>query len=91
MMLPMILRIRVKSEDASFGFYLPLLLLYILLLPIYAITATVYGFMLLAEEQTKEARGYMKLLFHLPKLLNAARGTEVDVHSDDADVILFIR
>ncbi len=90
-MLPMILRIRVKSKDASFGFYFPLILLYLLLLPVFVIATIVYAIMLASPEQTKEVRTYMRLLFHAPSLLCAAKGTEVEVHSNDADVMFFIK
>lgn len=99
MMLPMILRIRVKnkkpaqdeSHPASFNLYIPLLLLYILLIPVYAIVVIVYALMMTAPAATSEARGYMKFAFHAPMLLNAAKGTEVYVDSDDADVIFYIK
>ena len=90
-MIPMLLRLKVKSKDASFGFYLPLLLLYILLVPVFTVTAVVYAFMLLSPEQTKEARGYMKFLFFMPALLNAAKGMEIEVHSNDADIVMFLK
>ena len=90
-MVPMIFRIKVKSKDASFNLYIPLLLAYLLLLPAYLMIIIVYGFMLLAPQQTEEARGYMRFAFHAPALLNAAKGTEIEVHSNDADVIMFIK
>ena len=90
-MLPMLLRLRVRSKEASFGFFLPMILIYILLLPIVIICLVAYGFMLLSPSQTLQARGYLKILFHAPKLLAAARGTEIEVHSDDADVKMFLK
>jgi len=90
-MLPMLFRIRVRSRDASFGFSLPMLLIYILFIPIAIITAIAYGFMLLAPKKTKQARGYMKIIFFMPKLLSAARGTEIEVHSDNSDVKTFLK
>lgn len=90
-MIPMILRLKVRSDDTSFGFYFPLLLLYILALPIFIIAAIVYAFMMLAPYRTKEARGYMMFLFKSPQLLTAAKGMEIEVHSKDADVIMFLK
>ncbi|MDC7226523.1 MAG: hypothetical protein PQJ61_07140 [Spirochaetales bacterium] len=91
MMPPMILRIRIRSADANFSIFIPLLLFYILLLPIFIIAALVYAFMLLLPQLTKEARNYMRVVFHAPKLLNAAKGMEVDIESDDADVKFYIK
>ena len=90
-MLPMLLRIRIRNEETSFGFFLPLILLYIILLPVMLICAIVYGFMLLAPQQTKEVRGYMIFVLKAPQLITAARGTEILVHSNDSDVKMYIK
>lgn len=90
-MVPMLLRLKVKSDETSFGLWLPLLLVYILLVPAFVICSIVYAFMMLSPEGTKEARGFIKILFYLPVLLNAARGTEIEVHSNDADVIMYLK
>ncbi|MDC7125756.1 MAG: hypothetical protein PQJ46_09320 [Spirochaetales bacterium] len=90
-MIPMLLRVRIKNEETNFGFYLPLLLVYILLLPAYIIVAIIYAIMIAAGEKAKEARSYMKIAFYSPALLAAAKGTEIEVHSDDSDVIMFIK
>ena len=87
----MLLRLKVRSNDASFGLFIPMLLIYILLIPVALICLIVYGFMLLSPAKSKEARGYLRIFFNLPKLLSAARGIEVDVHSDDADVKMFLK
>ena len=89
-MLPMLLRLRVKSRDASFGFFFPMLLLYILILPIYLIVAVVYLFMMFAPDQSEAVRRYMTIFFRTPQLLSAARGIQIKVQSKDADVIMFL-
>ena len=89
-MLPMLLRIRVKSDDGNINLFIPLLLVYILLLPAFIIVSVVYALMLISPA-TEEARRYIKLLFHTPGLLAAAKGTEIDVKSDDGDVRLYIK
>lgn len=90
-MLPMLLRIRVKSEEANFGFFLPLIIFYILALPLYVVVALVYLIMLMAGDGAREVRNYTKIAFYVPSLLKAAKGMEIEVHSDDSDVVLFIK
>lgn len=90
-MLPMLLRVRVRNSDTRFGFFFPMLLLYILLLPVIIITAVVYTFMLTVPHRTKQARSYMKFVLHSPQLLSAARGIEIDVSSDDSDIKMYLK
>ncbi len=90
-MLPMILRIRIKNADTNFGLFLPMILIYILLLPVFAAVLIVLVLMLAAPGMSEKAWNFLKILFHLPALLSAARGMEVKVHSNDADVIMFVK
>lgn len=90
-MIPMIFRLKVKSDDASFGLYFPLLLFYILAVPLFIIAAVVYILMMLAPARTRESRRGMMFLFKSPRLLTAAKGMEIEVHSKDADVIMFLK
>ena len=90
-MLPMLLRVKIKSPDANFGLFLPLPIVYLLLLPAFAICGAVYAVLLAAGEQGREARQYLKLVFMAPRLLAAATGTEVIVRSDDTDVTIYIK
>lgn len=87
----MLFRLKVRSRDASFGFFFPMLLLYILLIPIFVIVAVIYVFMILAPRQTREIRRYMMFFFKTPQLLSAAKGMEINVQSKDADVIMFLK
>jgi len=87
----MIFWIKVRSTDASFWFFIPLILLYLLLIIPMILCGIAYLFMLLAPEETKQARTYMMFVFKSPWLISAAKGTEITVHSNDADVKMFIK
>ncbi|GEM_PF-885019 len=91
MMLPMMFWVKIHNEEHSFAFFIPLILVYLLLLPLFVLAALAYAVMCLAWDNTKEARGYMMLFFSLPSLLAAARGTEIEVRSDTSDVSLYVK
>jgi hypothetical protein len=90
-MVPMLFWLKVRNDSHSFSICVPLLLVYILLLPLMALGAIAYAMMLLLPQQARQAREWMALLVSLPSLLTASKGTEVRVQSDDADVTLLIK
>jgi len=90
-MLPMLFWVKVHDEEHSFAFFIPLILVYLLLLPLFVLAALAYAAMCLNWDHTKNARGYMMLVFSLPSLIAAARGTEVEIHSDTSDVSLYVK
>ncbi len=90
-MLPMLLRIRIRDDKTSFGLFIPLIFVYLLMLPLYLLFSLVYGVVLLCTSPKAQTRLYMGLVFKLPLLLAAARGTEINVHSDKSKVILYIK
>jgi hypothetical protein len=90
-MIPMVLRFKIRSPEASFGFLIPLVLVYLLFIPVLALGVCVYVILLISPKQTAEVRAFFMMLFALPGLLTACKGTEIDIHSDDSDVTLYIR
>ncbi|PKL28866.1 MAG: hypothetical protein CVV46_04290 [Spirochaetae bacterium HGW-Spirochaetae-2] len=90
-MLPMLFWIRVHDDEHSFAFFIPLILVYLVLAPVYVLAALVYAVMCLLGDETKNARGYVFMLLSLPSLFAAARGTEIDIHSDTSDVTLYVK
>ncbi|MBI9106250.1 MAG: hypothetical protein JEZ04_05845 [Spirochaetales bacterium] len=87
----MLLRIKVKNKDASFGLFFPLILLYLLLLVAIILCGIAYAFMMLAPQKSKQARTWMMFVFKSPRLISAARGMEIMVHSNDSDVKMFVK
>ena len=90
-MLPMIVRIKITGETNSFGFFIPMIFVYLLLLPAYLICAIVYACMCLAPDATVTARAYLNIVLRSPLIFAAARGTEVAVQSNDSNVLLYIQ
>lgn len=90
MMLPMLIRIKVRDEARSFGFFLPMLLVYILLLPILVLGAIAFLILLAIPQTARQAQEYLALACALPSLLSASVGTEVVVKSDTTDVVVRI-
>lgn len=91
MMLPMIMRIRIRDgQGKGFGIWFPLVVLYVLLIPVYVILAIAYALMLVMPSNTSEARSGMLIVFYAPLLLGAARGTEIKVHSNESDILVKI-
>ncbi len=88
-MLPMILWIRIRDENHSFRLLLPLLLVYILLLPFYVLCIIAYPFTRLSGSLSAE--GAVRIFLHLPVLFSSMRGTEVEFHSNDSDISLFVK
>ena len=89
-MLPMLLRVKIRDDARSFGFYLPMVLIYLLLLPVVLLGAIAVAILLAIPETSKQARSYLRLLLALPSLLSASIGTEVDIQSDTKDIVIRI-
>lgn len=88
-MLPQLLIMRISDSRKHFRLFIPLVLLYLLVLPLFILIAVIYGLLFLLPG-TKEARSWMKIVFYSPKILAAARGMEIDVRSHDSDVRFLI-
>jgi hypothetical protein len=89
-MLPMLIQVKVRDEARSFGFYLPMLLVYLLFLPILALGAIAFLILLAIPQTSRQAQEYLALVWALPSLLSASVGTEVIVQSDTKDVVVRI-
>jgi len=89
-MLPMLLVIRVRDDEHRFRLFIPLILVYLLLLPLAVLTAAVW-LLLWLFPGTGEVRKWMGTALYLPRLLSAARGMEIDVRDRKSDVRFYIR
>jgi len=89
-MLPMLLIIRIRDEGHRFRLFIPLILVYLLLLPL-AVLATAVWLILRMIPGTGEAGRWMGMALYLPRLLSAARGMEIDVRDRKSDVRFYIR
>ncbi|MGH0052907.1 MAG: hypothetical protein ACQ5SW_05925 [Sphaerochaetaceae bacterium] len=89
-MLPMLLHLKVHGGTTSFGFYIPLGLVYLLLVPILILGAVAILVLLMIPETSKLTRSYLPLIRALPTLLSASIGTEIEVKSDKKDILIHI-
>lgn len=89
-MLPMLIRVKVKDEARSFSFFVPMLLIYLLFLPVLAIGAVAFLILLAIPQTAKQAQAYLDLVWALPSLLSASIGTEVVVQSETTDILIRI-
>ncbi len=89
-MLPMLLRVKIRDEERSFGFYLPMVLIYLLFIPVVLLGAIAVAILLAIPETSKQARSYLRLLLALPSLFSASIGTEIDIQSDAKDIVIRI-
>ncbi|WP_422479139.1 hypothetical protein [Pleomorphochaeta sp. DL1XJH-081] len=89
-MLPMLMRFRIHDESKTFGFYLPMVLIYLLALPVVVLGAIVFAILLAVPETAKQARAYLRLIMALPQLLSASIGTEIEVQSETKDIVIRI-
>lgn len=91
-MLPMMLRLKIRSrESRGVNLYVPLLLIYLLLLPFVLL---VLPFVLIwivlphKDEEGKPVRYSLKIIPALLSLFCAARGTEIEVNDKRSEVLL---
>lgn len=89
MTIPMLISVKVRSPQANFRLYVPILLLYILLSVPYLLLAIAF-FIMLAVARDEQATGYLRICFLLPSLIRAAAGTDIEVHSNDSDITITI-
>ncbi len=90
MNIPMILWMRFRDEKHSFRIWFPLILLYILLLPVILLVLLAVPFLYLARDNA-QARSVLRIILYLPQLVRTMNGTEIDIHSDDSDIAIYIR
>jgi cellobiose-specific phosphotransferase system component IIC len=89
-MLPMLLRVKVRDESHNFGFYFPMVLIYLLFIPVIIIGTIVFTILLLIPDTARQARSYLQLVFALPTLLSASIGTEIAIQSDTQEMLIRI-
>jgi predicted CDP-diglyceride synthetase/phosphatidate cytidylyltransferase len=90
-MLPMMLWVNIAdAKKSSCRFFLPLIIIYVLMIPVYIIAFAAYLIMLAAPGATVSARAALMVLFRLPMLLCAAKGTQIHVDAEDSHVHLQI-
>ena len=89
-MLPMLVRVKMQDETRSFGFYLPMVLVYLLMIPVVILGAIVFAILLMIPEISERARSYLRLILALPGLLSACIGTEVVIQSETTDIVVRI-
>jgi len=84
-MLPMIMRLKIYEEEKrNINLYLPLFLIYLLLLPLLIVALP---FVLLWYLWTAE-RPSLEIIPAVLALMSAVSGTEIEVKSDRTEVIL---
>ena len=89
-MLPMLLRLKVHDEARSFALYLPMVLIYLLFIPVVIIAAIAIAILLLIPATAEQARSYLQLILALPTLLSASIGTEIVIESDTKEMLIRI-
>lgn len=89
-MLPMLVRFKIHDESKTFGFYLPMVLIYLLALPVVILGAIVFAILLAVPDTSKQARAYLRLILALPEILSASIGTEILVQSETKDLVIRI-
>lgn len=89
-MLPMLLRVKIHDQKTTFGFYLPLGLIYLLFLPILTLGAIVFIVLLAIPKTATQARSYLQLILALPSLFSASIGTEIEVQSNEKNILVYI-
>ncbi len=88
-MLPMLLKVELRNERHNFRLWIPLILLYLILAPLYLLLLIAYPFVRMIEG-AQEVKGFFVLCINLPRLFTAMIGTEVEVDSKDSRLLLFI-
>lgn len=92
MMLPLYIRLRVRDEESrGLNLYLPMVLLYILLLPVILLFLVLWLLFCLFTAGTARGKAAFKLVPALYVLFCAARGTEIEVTDKDSEIILKIK
>jgi len=91
MMLPNIIRIKVRSKESrGINLYIPMILIYLLLLPLLVLFIPLWLLVSLFTAGTPKGYMIVKIVPAFYKLLCATRGTEVNVLDKDSEVILKI-
>ncbi len=87
----MLVRVKIRDEKKSFGLYLPLGLMYLLLVPILVLGAIALLVLLALPKTAGKAQSYLQLILAMPSLLSASIGTEIAVQSNEKDIVICIR
>lgn len=90
-MLFMMLVTKIKSNNHNINLYIPLILVFILYLIIAVFCLIAYPFLFLNYKKTVLPRWYLKVFFYLPKLISSAKGTYVEVISEEDNIEFYLK
>ena len=91
MMLPLLIRLKVRDDESKgVNLYLPMFLIYLLLLPIVLLVIPIWLLFSLLFLGTEKGKRVFHMLPALYVLVCASRGTEINVEEKNSIVILKI-
>jgi len=80
----------ITKKGFTIPIFFPLIILYVLLLPIYIIAVAAYQILIFVGDSTSEARGYMKIFFELPNIFISLKGTIINIENRENNIKLRI-
>ena len=89
-MIPMILHLKGRGGRIPINLYIPLIVVYLLLLPFVVILGVGVILLLLIPATEEKTRSYLPLLKALPALFVASGGTEIAVQSSEKELLIKI-
>ncbi|MDC7244413.1 MAG: hypothetical protein PQJ47_00705 [Sphaerochaetaceae bacterium] len=73
------------KKGKTFPIWFPLILIYIILLPLYILASIVLLIISISGTRDSTAKKYLKLFFALPQIFGAMIGTNITVENEDAN------
>jgi hypothetical protein len=88
-MIPMLVHGHIMTKkNTTRRFFFPLILLYLLLLPLYVLVAILFLFLAMIGPATLVARNCMKLFLELPVVFCSMEGTQILIDNEQTDIKL---
>ena len=91
MKIPVLLTVKVRSDEKKFAFFIFLPIIYLLLLPLFLIGLVVFALMILFRVSQESRKYALGLIVYLPVLFSSMHGTEILVNSRESDVKIIVR
>ncbi len=80
-----------KKNGKKINFFIPLIIIYVLLLPFYVISLVVYLFFIIFSNEFNDIKAYLKIFLNLPVIFNSMKNLIIIINNDEEDIKILVK
>lgn len=80
-----------KKNGKKINFFIPLIIIYVLLLPFYVISLVVYLFFIIFSNEFNDIKAYLKIFLNLPVIFNSMKNLSIIINNDEEDIKILVK